>query len=480
MKKLISSNIFGFSFYLLASFMLSNVSHAQSFSVSFDVKNYANDTLIIGSYFGEKQIVKDTLFATKSGKFDWKLKDKPAQGVYFIFMKPDNSFVQFMVNGDEKKFSMSCDAKDLNVINFKGSKENSLFYEYMAYLREKRILADTLRSRLNRAKTNDKEDSQAQTELEQLDKDVKKYQSEFVANHPNSMTGMLVKANMEINVPDFEGNEDAVKLQRYHYYKTHYFDNVNMDHPGLIRTPYIHPKVDYFLNKVSSQLPDSIIVSIDFVLQKLEKNPEAFRYYLSDILNKYAELKMVGHDAIYVHMVDNYYKKDKAPWVAKETIEKMSDQADEFRPILIGKKMPDFTTYKEDGTPVRLYDIKATHTIVFFWDPTCGNCKKTTPFVVDFQKKYKDHNLKILTVCKMAGEKLNTCWPYVKDKGMEDLINTGDVYGRYNQSVRVTKVPKIFILDEDKKIIIKDFSGENLENIYLQIIKEMEQPLEVK
>jgi thiol-disulfide isomerase/thioredoxin len=152
----------------------------------------------------------------------------------------------------------------------------------------------------------------------------------------------------------------------------------------------------------------------------------------------------------------------------------MSNQADEFRPILIGKKMPDITTYKEDGTPVRLYDIVAEHTIIFFWDPTCGNCKKTTPFIVEFQKKYGNKDFKILTICKMAGEKLPTCWPYIKEKGMEGLINTGDIYGRYNQKARITMVPKLFILDRDKKIIIKDFNGENLESIYGQLLKEKE------
>ena len=42
---------------------------AQKFMVHFDIKNYENDTLIVGNYFGEKQIVRDTLFAQGKGKF---------------------------------------------------------------------------------------------------------------------------------------------------------------------------------------------------------------------------------------------------------------------------------------------------------------------------------------------------------------------------------------------------------------------------
>ncbi|MBK7637207.1 MAG: hypothetical protein IPJ13_25185 [Saprospiraceae bacterium] len=40
-------------------------------------------------------------------------------------------------------------------------------------------------------------------------------------------------------------------------------------------------------------------------------------------------------------------------------------------------------------------------------------------------------------------------------KGMEALINTGDEYQRYQSKVRNTKVPKLLILDKDKKIILK-------------------------
>jgi thiol-disulfide isomerase/thioredoxin len=449
-------------------------SMAQTYKVSFDVKNYENDTLIVGNYFGEKQIVKDTLFAKGKGKFVWTEEERPAQGVCLILMKPENTFIQFMVNDSENNFSLLCNAKDLNDIKFKGSSENEYFYDYMAYLRDKRVLADTLRARSERAKAQNITDKETQDGLDKLDKDVKKYQNDFIAKHPTTLTAMLIKANIDIDVPEFVGQEDTVKLKRYYYYKDHYFDNINMDHPALIRTPFIHPKVDYYLNKVSNQQPDSLIKTVDIILKKLENNPEAYRYYLADLLNKYASMKMVGYDALYVHMIDNYYKKGKASWVNDENLKKMSEQADEFRPLLIGKKMPDITTYIENGTPVKLYNVEAEYTIVFFWDPTCGNCKKATPYVVDFQKKYAHHNIKVLTICNKAGDKLATCWPYVKEKGMESLINTGDEYGRYNQKARISKFPKLFILDSDKKILIKDFSGENLENIYEQILKEKE------
>ena len=173
-------------------------------------------------------------------------------------------------------------------------------------------------------------------------------------------------------------------------------------------------------------MPDSLAVALDVVLKNLEGNQEAYRYYLADFLNKYAQMKVVGYDALYVHLVDNYYSKGKAPWLSQENLEKMVTNANDLRPVLIGKKMPDFTTYKEDNTPVRLYDIKSPYTVVFFWAPDCGHCKKITPDVVRFYKNNKDKGVKLFSICTRGGEKVKTCWEAIEEKNMQDYINTAD------------------------------------------------------
>lgn len=468
---------------ILLYFGVQTAVKAQSseLTVQFDLDHYANDTLIIGYYFGEKQLVKDTLFAKKAGKFTWSRKERPEQGVYLALFKPDNTFIQFILDEKENNFSVSLDAKDLGNIKFTKSQENKLFYDYLDFLKDRRVTADTMRARVDRASTAGTKDEASQSVLDNLDKEVKKEQLRIIETYPNSITSLIIKSNIDIEIPEFKGSEDSVKASRYYYYKSHYFDNVNMKHPSLIRTPFIHQKVDFYMNKLSNQQPDSLIKAVDIVLGLLEGNQEAYRYYLAEFLNKFAQLKMVGHDAIYVHMVDKYYSQGKASWVAEENLSKMKENADEMRPILIGKIMPDFTTYLEDSKPVRLHAIQAEYTAVVFWAPDCGHCKKVMPSIIDFYKKNKDKGLKLLAVCTKGGDKTPTCWTGVKEKGMEDFINTADEYQRYNQRIRIKSTPKIFLLDAKKEIIVKDIPAEELDRIFNEVLSfEQKKKAQVK
>lgn len=462
----ITVNLFAFIWFTLLAGYLS----AQH-DIHFEIRNYDNDTLILGNYFGEKTLVKDTLYAKSKGKFHFTLKDSLPKGVYLVLLKPNNDFFQFIANGSDKTVHVSVDSKVLDEVDVSGSEENKVFYDYMKYLKKIRPEADTLKARMDRSKAAGKDVTNEEKALNDLDKRVQKEQRDIIARLPGSILALMLNANIEPVIPEFDGSEEEKQRKRYFYYKNRYFDNVDFKHPAILRTPFLYQKVNYYLTKLTPQSPDSIIIAVDYIMKNVEHNPEMYRYFLADLLNKYAQLKIVGHDALYVHLIDNYYSKGKASWVDQETLDKMKENANDLRPILIGKKMPDFITYKEDNSPVRLYSVQSPFTIVLFWAPDCGHCKKIMPNVVDFYKKYKDKGVKLFAVCTKGGDKAKTCWPAIKEKGMEDFINTGDEYQRFNALFKIKSTPKIFILDQDKKILLKDIPAEDIDKIFEEVLK---------
>lgn len=445
---------------------------AQEVDIEIKVKNYDNDTLIVGNYYADRQLVKDTLIRKKGDKsFRIQADSLFDVGVYMAITIPDHQFSQFIVPADDQKFKLEMDYKDLSDLKVKDSEENELFYEYLKYLTKRRPENARLQKELEQIKSEKRDASKVEAQIAALDREILEYQEKIVRENPNTITSMLISANFQIDIPEItEGTEEEIKAARFKYYRDHYFDHLNFDHPGILRTPFLHDRLVYYMEKLNAPIPDSTIIAIDYILGKFENNPEALKFYTSYFLNQFAQMKMVGQDAIYVHIVDKYYANGKAPWVKEETLTKIVDNANKLRPLLIGKTIPDITTYEQDGTAVKIREVDADYTVLVFWAPSCGHCKKAMPHIVKFNDEYLAKGVKTISICTKGGEKYKGCWDFLEGKDMLRMQNTGDEYIRFQRQLFVRKTPKIIVLDREKEIVIKDIPAEKLSEIIDEII----------
>jgi len=456
-------------FLVLFSF-LGFLSADAQYDINIELKNYNNDTLIIGNYYGDRTLVKDTLLGS-NGKFHFTGTDTLDPGVYLMLLRPDNNYAQFFVNEEEKEFSISWDTKIPTGLVAEGSIDNTIFYEYLNLLESVRPRAEELKGKMAAAAEAGNQDKASEDALNVIDKQVKTKQSEIIAEHPNSITAVFIKSTINVEIPEYDGTPEDVQYKKYLYYKEHYFDNIDLGNPAVVRTPFLNDKVDTYMDKLTPNDPDSIKQAIDYLLERMEPSPQTFRFYTSYLINKYANTKIVGMDAVYVHMVDKYYSSGKAEWADEETLAKMKENANNIRPILIGRTFPAITTFMADGSPVEINKIESPYTVVLFWAHTCGHCTKSMPDVVSFFDEYESKGVTLVSVCTKGGEKTEACKEAVPGKNMEKFINTFDEYQRYRRKVYINTTPKIFILDKDKKIIIKDIPANELKNVMESVIK---------
>ena len=435
------------------------------------VQHYTGDTLKLGYYFGKSQYLKDTALV-KQGKFVFEGDSALSPGIYLIVIPPANNFIHIVVSVTEQRFSLAVDTSDIvKTAKFKGSPENDIYYDYLRQLEERRPRAEELKKQMA---VDSLHRDTYKAQLAEIDKEVEKVQDDILKKNPSTMTAFLIKANREIDVPDYADlSELDQKQKQYEYYRAHFFDGFDLNDPRAMRSGIVNNKVDFYLQKLSYQVPDSQSVAMDYLLGKMNKNPEAFQYYLVNFLNDAAKSKRMGMDAVYVHLVDTYYAKGLAPWMDKEQLEKLIAQAETLRPTLIGKIAPDITLFKEDGETIRLHSISSEYTVLFFWDPECGHCKKQIPFVIDFYNKYKDKGVEVLAVCTKTGSDISSCWSAIKERGMDIWLNASDQYlrSKYKTIYDVKTTPQIFILDKNKKILVKKIAGEDLENVMDEILK---------
>lgn len=449
-------------------------SFAQSADIQIEIENHESDTLIFGYYFADKILVKDTLYSPNNRDFSFSQDTLLDPGMYLLVSKPSGNYYQMLVPSDDQGFTVRIDKSKQPELSFEGSEENTLFYDYLGFIsNSKQELA-----KLDQALATT--DSVMISVIDQLKKDkqrindvVEAAQLQMLEKYKGTLTAELAKSNLPFSFPEFEGTDEQIQMKKYLYYKEHYFDNVDLGNPALLRTPVLDQRINYYLQNLTPNQADSIIISVDRLLTLMEPSKEAYQYYLSNFLNSYGNSKYIGMDAVYVHLATEYYGKGKAPWVSGENLAEIVDNAKRIKPILIGKQAPDFTVYKQDGTPVSLSDFKKDYTVILFWKPDCSHCSKAMPHLIDFNEKYKDKGVDVLTICTYSGEKYGKCWEDVEAKNMTNLLNAGDEFNKSGvfSNYFTTSTPKIFILDRDKKILLKKVPAENLDAVMIELMK---------
>jgi thiol-disulfide isomerase/thioredoxin len=460
--------------YILGVLLFGFQNMSAQAKIDIQTTNYDKDFVTIGYYYGDRQLVLDTVRKGDDNQFVYQNEENLSDGVYLLLLAPSNKYIQFLVNKDEQQFSINLDTTDLGKPEITGSSDNQLFLDYISYLSikgsENKALAEEIKN-----KTIAGEDASDLTKQRSaIDQEVRAYQRSILEEYSESITSKLISSTLEVDIPDFDGTEEEIKTQQYQYYRAHFFDRIDLGNPIFIRTPFLHNKIDSYINKLTPQSPDSLIVAIDYLLGKMEPAKETFQFYLSYFLNTYANSKVVGQDGIYVHLVDNYYAKGKADWVDDETLTKIVTEANKIRPTLIGKVAQDITVYRKDKTPISLSDIDTKYLILYFWAPDCGHCKKATPHVIDFYNKNKDSlDIEILAVCTKHRDKEPDCWDAVEEKGMDIWINASDVnhLSKFRSKYNVVQTPSIFILNEKREIIMKRIGAEYLDQVMQEIVR---------
>lgn len=463
---------------LLSLFSIQGIQADGGYAIEFEIKNYTNTEMILAYHFAEQQYISDTLMATKPGFFVAKGEKELAPGMYIAFFPSVGKSFEFLVNKGEQHFKLTTDTQDLIPnMSVKGSPENERFFKYLNYLTTQRTERNGMSALLENLKKetppNDKKIKELEGKIKTLDDVVVAYQKNIIDKYPNSFTAGIIKINTPVEIPaEIRKNETA----NFYYYRNHYFDNINMTDERFLRSPMLHGKIDlYVSDKVTVPNPDSVMVAVDRLLKLSEGNDEVFKFILVRMLNEYAKSKIVCMDAVYVHLVDDYYSKGKAAWIDEEQLKKIEEDADALRPLMCGKIAPDVAmeTFDVPAKSASLHGIKAKYTILFMWDPDCGHCKKSMPDMIKFYDDFKPKGVEVFAICTKTYQGASECTEFIEEKDMKRWLNVIDPYyrSRYKQIYNVKSTPVVYILDENKTILAKRIGAEQLAEVMDKIIE---------
>jgi peroxiredoxin len=447
---------------------------SQNKTIKIIAKEYAQEPCIIANYFGDSRYKIDSFNLDAKGEYIYKEKsDKPLKGgVYMLYFPSKQKTLDFLYSNDEPNLEIQVNVENPQISKAINSKENDLFFGEIKSLEPiyKRLneLSTQYKNETDSLKKNNTLESIRVEEKKMLDK-----RKEFISKNPNTFYAKLIKMMMEIDVPNyFEILEEQKRNeQKYYYFKDHYWDNIDFSDDRLLFTPIFESKFNNFFENVSVKHPDSLIREIDRVLGKIPNyNSDMFKYCLPTLLNKFANSKIMGQDAIYVHIVNKYYKTGLAKWSDSANIKKIIEDASDLEPLLIGKYAPNFEvldTTLDVKNKSSLYGVKSKYKILVFWNPECGHCKKEIPVLDSLYPELKKRGAEVFPVSTIVKKdnQIDLWKKFIRDNKLK-FKNYADPEFKMNPLFvllyHIKSTPEYYILDEKNKIIAKKLSPDQM------------------
>lgn len=445
----------------------------QGYNLKFKVDGWKDTTVYLGHYYGESTYIKDTAKVNTNGEFQFEGKKPLGHGVYFLVL--DKSKIFELVVGSNQHFSMGTSSADY-VKNMKvtGDVDNKLFFENMVFNMERHKEAEPYINQLKDSTLTEAQKKGAREQFNRINDKVMAYQSDIIAQYPNTITATIFKANQPIKVPDPPKKPDGTidSTFQLRWYREHFFDNFDLANEALLRMPrpMYNEKVNEYLDKLFVPHPDTLTQAIYKIVAKAKKTQETYKYLTWNVLIKYQQPEIMGLDAVYVNVYDKYYASGEMDfWVNGKLKQNLKEFADRVRKSLLGKTGPNLIMLDANLKPRSLHDIKSRYTILYIFDPDCGHCKEETPKLVDFYNKNKTR-LGVEVYAVSADTSMAKMKDYIRDMNMKWItVNGPRTYvGPYQDHYDAITTPSLFILDNKKKIIAKKLPAEKLEDFFAQ------------
>lgn len=256
--------------------------------------------------------------------------------------------------------------------------------------------------------------------------------------------------------------------ERAEYLIKHYWDHFDFTDTTYIHHPEISEQafVDYI--DVMPHAPySSVSSSIKNMLKKAEADSSMFTFF-TGLYEKYL------YDPNSPLRNDEFYIPALEVIIASPlTIEKVrpSHLLEVAKRNRVGEKASDFTYTLVDGRQSTLYKIQSDYTLLFFNNPGCNSCKEITGQIQSSLTAGYLMKEKKLTVLAVYTDEDLTEWKNYLSDIPKEWINSYDKGTRLlDQEIYDLKaIPTLYLLDKDKKVILKDTTFEQLEHYLRQL-----------
>ena len=494
-----------FSFVLILVILSSYAQGGHDIRINF--KNCKDTMMFLAFYEFDKSYIADTCKKIVKGNVVFKGPKTLGKGVYYLVSQDKVKYFEFLVTDDNHKITISTDTVDL-VKNLKSttSKENDDFFTYIKFFSSKNKEYNDLKSKTKGMNSKDSLAFMLENG-KKMNEDVIAYEKSFLEQHKGTFIGDFVNLKMEKEAKDIpkasNGRPDSLYI--YNYYKNHFWDGVNFQDDGIMRTPFFADRLKRYFNNIILQHPDTVSAEIDRMMAKTKAGTMMQKLLLAHFLSTAESSKLMGFDKVFVHVGNKYIKtgmgKDVYP---EESIKKIIERVNILEPLLLGSQAPDllmidtighktitkmgFDTVKTSAgatklyydnvqnlaqTFVPLYGVKSDYLILVFWDVDCGHCKTEIPKLLEEYHALRKLGFDLKVFSVYTQHDFEKWRKYIIDNKLDwmnlyDGVHINNIKEKYD----IYSTPVIYVLDKNKKIKAKRIGVEQIKDILKQMEKE--------
>lgn len=443
---------------------------AKKYSISLEIPDAADSIVFLAHYFNGQIFVDDTVRLDRQGKGIFEGDTLLDQGLYLIYLNK-NRYSDFLM-GSDQQFKIRHHFFSPDRFEITGSPDGELFNSYKIFLADLKVRQQKLINKRTEWQHNADSLKKINEELELLNQKVTGFWFAEADKYPDSFYGKFLLASYipvpnEKDIPAQWTKNDSLRwVYEYNFRKNHYWDYLDLSDERFLRTPVLKPRLENYFDQVLLQRPDSVAPYAIKAIEKAKANSKTFRYVTTFLLNHFAKSQIMGMEAVFVRIAEKYYLSGLASWADSATIAGIGRQVVFKRNNLLGMKARELKMESWEGPHYSLYEVAADYTVLVFWEPDCGHCKKQIPeLYTDVFLPLKEKKVVFFAVNSQTNREE---WgKSINEHKLYDWINVWDPHNltdfRINYDVQTT--PIIYILDKDKRIIAKKIDSQTVKKM---------------
>ena len=460
------------SFNLLFLVCLFQQVHAQGWSIQLNLNQDNQDTVLFAHYYNGNILVNDTLTTDKYGQGKIQGAESLPQGIYTFYFDKHKQ-IDFLL-GEDQNLSIR---EENGEVEISGAPESIRFQSYIDFLSKKKKQAADLREQLKQQSGQTDSASVIKKQLRDLDNEVQNHWQQEGNKAAGSFCQKFIASNIRIALEESQipaevlANDSLLQNFRYNFNKNHYWDHFDLYDIRMWRTPTIQSRLHDYFNKVLIQLADSVLPSAIQMIEASNDQPEIFQNLVSFVLNNSVKSDYMEIENVFVAIAEKYYLTGRAYWTSEKTIQNIRQEVYFRKNNLIGSMAKELLLEDEKGEYHSLYQQSTPFTLVVFWEPGCGYCKKQIPGL--FEEVFMKTNPSKLTVIAVYTQDNKNEWlDFISKHELDGWINVWDPHRTSNFQVNynVRTTPMIYLLDKDKKILAKKLSVDSIKNLLRGLI----------